>query len=132
MEIIEIYTDGSSLGNPGQSGIGVVLKYKDTVKRISKNIGIGTNNIAELTAIKVALENILDKSIPITIYTDSQYALGVLTKSWKPKQNIELINEIKKLMSQFVSINIIHVYGHRGHPENEMANSLAISGAKKK
>ena len=46
-----IYTDGASAGNPGPSGIGVVLHYGEHYKEISRDIGIATNNIAELEAI---------------------------------------------------------------------------------
>ena len=43
-----VYTDGASSGNPGPSGIGVLLVYKENEKRISRFIGQATNNIAEL------------------------------------------------------------------------------------
>ncbi|MEA3417444.1 MAG: RNase H family protein, partial [Thermodesulfobacteriota bacterium] len=51
---ISIYTDGASSGNPGPSGIGILLRFKDHEKEISRNIGTATNNIAELEAIKTA------------------------------------------------------------------------------
>lgn len=47
-----VYTDGASSGNPGPSGIGVLLRYGAHEKEISKFIGIATNNIAELKAIQ--------------------------------------------------------------------------------
>lgn len=125
---ILIYTDGACSGNPGPMGVGVVLIYKDQIKRISLYIGEGTNNIAELTAIKVALESIKIKTIPIQIYTDSQYSQGVLTKNWKAKANSQLINEIKQLMATFTSIEIHYVRGHAGDKYNELANTLANKG----
>ncbi|MEK6978786.1 MAG: ribonuclease HI family protein [Candidatus Micrarchaeota archaeon] len=52
-----IYTDGACSGNPGKMGIGAVLiKNGVAVKKISEDIGEGTNNIAEYTAVIRALE----------------------------------------------------------------------------
>ncbi|MBU4419678.1 MAG: ribonuclease HI, partial [Proteobacteria bacterium] len=42
--MICIYTDGASSGNPGPSGIGILLLYGDHEKEISKYIGPATNN----------------------------------------------------------------------------------------
>ena len=44
---IRIYADGASSGNPGPSGIGVLLRYREHEKEISRNIGLGTNNIPQ-------------------------------------------------------------------------------------
>ena len=60
-----IYTDGASSGNPGPSGIGIVLSYEKHEKEISRYIGIATNNIAELEAIRTGL---LEKKIPVFLY----------------------------------------------------------------
>ena len=49
-DAINIYTDGASSGNPGPSGIGVVLRFGKHEKEISRYIGITTNNMAELEA----------------------------------------------------------------------------------
>lgn len=127
MESIKIYTDGACSGNPGISGIGIVLIYNDQIKKISKNIGHGTNNIAELQAIKVALETVKRKDIPVVIYTDSQYCIGTLTGKWKAKLNVELIKDIQKLMKTFKDIKFVKVSGHSGDKYNEMANTLAVS-----
>ncbi|MDO9264821.1 MAG: RNase H family protein, partial [Desulfosalsimonadaceae bacterium] len=55
LNAIIIYTDGASSGNPGPSGIGVVMEYGGHEREISNYIGIATNNIAELTAVQTAL-----------------------------------------------------------------------------
>lgn len=124
---IILYTDGASSGNPGPSGIGVVLKYQEHQKEISRHIGMGTNNIAELEAIRTGLTEIKKKNLPVRVYTDSSYAIGVLTKGWKTKANQELIASIKHLMGQFNDICLIKVAGHAGIPENERADFLATS-----
>jgi ribonuclease HI len=120
------FTDGASSGNPGPSGIGVLLRYRDKEKSISRFIGQATNNIAELTAIQAALLEIKDKKLPVRVFTDSAYAFGVLTLDWKPKKNNELIQSIKKTMAGFRDLKLIKVKGHAGVPENETADRLAV------
>ncbi len=126
-QCICLYTDGASSGNPGPSGIGVLMSYKNHQKKISRYIGLATNNIAELEAIRVGLSEVKNKNLPVRVFTDSSYALGLLAKGWKPKKNQALVNEIKKLMEQFTDLHFIKVKGHAGHPENECADQLATS-----
>jgi len=128
--LISIYTDGASSGNPGPSGIGIYMIYNKRKKEISEFIGNSTNNIAELTAIKRGLEELKKFDIPVCVYTDSNYCLGVLTKNWKATANKELISEIKNLLDKFKDIQIIKVKGHAGVEENEIADRLATSAIK--
>jgi ribonuclease HI len=126
---IHVYTDGACSGNPGPAGIGIVLNYNSYKKEISKYIGNATNNIAELTAIKVGLEAIkpLYRTTPVIIYTDSAYCHGLFTKDWNPKKNIELIMDIRSLIVQFSDIEFKHVKGHSDNPGNNKADILATS-----
>lgn len=124
-EEIIIYADGSCSCNPGLMGIGVYLKYGKHEKRISKAIGHGTNNIAELVAIKEAILSIKNKDIPIKIYTDSQYSQKTIMGVWNASSNIELIYSIQKLIKQFKDVQILWVRGHSGVLGNEIANDLA-------
>lgn len=125
--IVEVYTDGACSGNPGPCGYGLLMRDGEDYREINQYLGTGTNNIAELTAIKVALENVEDKSRPVRIYTDSSYSIGVLTKGWKAKANRELILGIRDLLSGFDDVKLIKVKGHAGHPLNERADDLATS-----
>lgn len=129
---IFIYTDGASSGNPGPSGIGILLRFKDHEKEISINIGTATNNIAELEAIKTALLELKHYDYPVRVFTDSSYAYGVLTLGWKARKNKELINSIKKLISKFSDLKLIKVKGHDGFDGNEKADFLATSAIKRK
>ena len=124
-DFIEIYADGACLGNPGPMGIGIYFKYGRHEKKISKLIGNGTNNIAEMSAIYEALLTIKNKELPIIIYTDSQYAQKVLSGAWSPKANIELVNIIKGLICSFPDLQILWVRGHNGNAGNEIADVLA-------
>src|SRR5262245_39381132 len=79
------YTDGACSGNPGPAGLGVVLLVRGQRRELSEYLGTATNNIAELTAILRVVEVLEPTAEPLVVHTDSQYAIGVLTKGWKPK-----------------------------------------------
>ncbi len=125
-----IYTDGASSGNPGPSGIGILLKAGEHEKKISRYIGTATNNIAELEAIRVGLEEIKNKKLPVRVFTDSNYAYGLLVLGWKPKKNQELVESILRLVKGFSDIDFVKVKGHAGDYGNEQADSLATSAIK--
>lgn len=122
---VEIYTDGACSGNPGLCGIGIVMKYGRKVKEFSQCLGHGTNNIAELTAVLKALEMVKKPQLKVVIYTDSQYALGVLTLGWKARENRDLIRQILEEMKRFSDLRIVKVEGHADVPLNERADELA-------
>ncbi len=123
--MLEIYCDGACFPNPGEMAIGVVLVWNKHTKEIGEKIGEGTNNIAELTAVKRGLELVKDRTKPITVITDSQYALNCLTGKWNPSKNVELISEIKDLISEFSTVKYKWVRGHSGDKYQEKADSLA-------
>jgi ribonuclease HI len=54
--LVSIYTDGSSRGNPGPGGYGAVLIWGDIKKELSKGYRLTTNNRMELMAVIAALE----------------------------------------------------------------------------
>lgn len=127
---ILIFTDGASSGNPGPAGIGVVLRFGKYEKEISEYIGLATNNIAELKAIQAGLLAVKRTDLPVRIFTDSNYAYGVLTLGWKAKANKEMVQSIKKTMLTFKNLKIVKVKGHAGDEGNERADFLATSAIK--
>lgn len=130
---VTAYTDGACTGNPGPAGLGVVLLRDGGKKReeLSEYLGVATNNIAELAAIGRALDLTAEDPGSIRIHTDSQYAIGVLTKGWKPKANQELIGEIRdKLAERKRRVQFQYVPGHAGVPLNERADELARGAIK--
>lgn len=129
---IQIYTDGASSGNPGPAGIGALLIYNKNRKEISQSIGVATNNVAELSAIKIAISHLKRHNLPVRIYSDSSYAIGVLTQNRKPQANRELIIEIRRMIQPFTDLEFIKVKGHAGIKENEVADFLATSAINKK
>ncbi len=125
--VVQIYTDGASSGNPGPSGIGVLLRYGDHEKEVSRYIGIATNNIAELEAIRLGLSLIRNPALPVRVYTDSSYALGLLAKGWKATKNKALVASLRKMISQFKDILFVKVKGHSGDEGNERVDGLATA-----
>ncbi len=125
-EAICVFTDGACSGNPGPAGIGVVMRYQGHCKEISRHIGMATNNIAELTAIKAGLMAVKNRTLPVIVFTDSRYAYGLLTQGWKAKQNLELVQALRTLVARFKNVRFVKIKGHAGHPDNERADRLAV------
>jgi ribonuclease HI len=124
-----VWTDGACTGNPGPMGIGVVMVWSGERKELSEYLGVGTNNIAELTAIErgLALAEVAApaRDRPIRVYTDSAYSIGVLSLSWKAKANQQLVARIKAQIATFADVVFVKVAGHSGIPENERCDELA-------
>ena len=118
------YADGACSGNPGPAGLGVVLIDGPRRLEISEYLGTGTNNIAELTAVLRALEEI-DRARPLAIHTDSQYTIGVVQKGWKAKANVELVAELRAALKGRDATRLVYVPGHSGVILNERADALA-------
>jgi ribonuclease HI len=126
-----VFTDGASSGNPGPAGIGVLLRYDEHEKEISKCIGNATNNVAELKAIQAGLLAVKNTAKPVRLFTDSGYAYGLLVLNWKARKNQQIVASIKETMTRFKDLKIMKVRGHAGHPANERADYLATSAIKK-
>lgn len=138
--LVEIYTDGACLGNPGRGGWGAVLIYKEHQKKISGKEAETTNNRMELRAAIEALK-LLKKSSKIKLHTDSKYVLEGITKwiiGWKkngwrsadrkPVKNLDLWQELDTEASRH-EIKWVWVKGHAGNHFNEIADSLAREAA---
>ena len=128
----QIYTDGACKTNPGPCGSGLVVVTEDDVIDIFQYVGIGTNNIGELFAIKLALDYCPDVT-NLRIFTDSSYAIGVLDKGWKAKANKKLIETIKEQIADLsATLTFVKVKGHSGDPLNERADQLAVRSTESK
>ena len=80
--MLKIFTDGSSRGNPGPGGYGIVMIYKNKRKEISQGYKLTTNNRMELTAVIKALESVKNEKIKIKIFSDSKYVVESIEKGW--------------------------------------------------
>ena len=79
-----IYTDGSSRGNPGPGGYGIVMEDCKTgfAKQYSQGFRKTTNNRMELLAVIEALKKLKKRGLKITVYTDSKYVVDSIEKKW--------------------------------------------------
>jgi ribonuclease HI len=119
------YADGACSGNPGPAGLGVVILEGNLRTEISEHLGQATNNIAELSAIERVFDAVRDTGRPLVIYTDSAYAIGVLSKGWKAKANVALIERVRERLAKRPATRLVHVRGHAGIELNERADELA-------
>ena len=126
---IHVWTDGACSGNPGPMGVGIVVVADRERAERGEYLGVGTNNIAELTAISrgldLAAELAPDRNRPIRIYSDSNYALGLLGKGWKAKANQDLVASLREQMATFSRVKLVKVAGHAGVDNNERCDQLA-------
>lgn len=125
------YCDGSGTQAHLPCGAGVVVyDGADVVLEASRSLGLGTNNHAEVSAVRIALA-ITDtpawRARPLVVRTDSMYAIGALTAPAAPplgRPNARLISVTRGLMVGR-TVRFEHVRGHSGEPGNERADELA-------
>lgn len=121
------YTDGSC-DNYSQTKAGgaayIILKDGEIVKMKNNGQLNTSNNRMELLAIISAVNACPDGSF-IDIYTDSQYCILVLSKSYKPKKNPDLYELYKKCADHVGGVRFHWVKGHDGNTYNELADQLA-------
>jgi ribonuclease HI len=137
MKKLEIFTDGSCLGNPGNGGWCAILRYGEHEKILSGNEANTTNNRMELTAVIKALEA-LKEPCEIELYSDSTYVLKGLNewlenwikKDFKKVKNVDLWKQYIEV-SKPHKIHINWVKGHSGHTENEICDKIAKEEAEK-
>ena len=134
-----IYTDGSSRGNPGPGGYGIVMEDCKTgfSKQYSKGSQKTTNNRMELLAVIDALKKLKKTKLKITVFTDSKYVVDSIEKKWvfkwkttrfKNKKNVDLWLEFLNLQ-ELNSISFKWIKGHNNHPQNEICDKLAFSAS---
>src|ERR1700744_2922236 len=136
--MIEIFTDGSSSGNPGPGGYGAILRSGQHYKELSEGYRKTTNNRMELLAVIKALEAVKKPGQQITIYSDSKYVIDAIEKRWvygwlqkgfKDKKNKDLWLRYLDL-AKLHQIKFVWVRGHNGHVENERCDVLAVNAYK--
>ncbi|MGD9958207.1 MAG: ribonuclease HI [Nocardioides sp.] len=140
MEVVEVFTDGACIPNPGPGGWGALLRQgRHELELCGGEPGETTNNRMELTAPIKALEA-LQRSVSVHIYTDSTYVRNGITKwvlgwsrnGWRttakqPVKNVDLWQQLQDAVTRH-QVEWHWVKGHAGHPENERADRLAARG----
>lgn len=134
---IEIFTDGSSRGNPGPGGYGVILRCGEHYKELSAGFPETTNNRMELTAVIVGLEAVRRPDAEIILYSDSKYVVDSVNKGWVfgwERKNFEKrLNA--DLWIRFLAVyrrhrvRFVWVKGHADNPMNNRCDQLAVAAA---
>ena len=122
-----LYTDGGSRGNPGPSGIGVVIfdSNKNKIKEVFKYIGEATNNVAEYTALVSGLEEALAlKATDVVIYMDSELLAKQLNGEYKVKDaNMKaFFDESLSLFKNFNSFEVKHIERAKNKEADKLVN----------
>ena len=132
--MITIYTDGSSRGNPGPGGFGVVLISGKHRKEISRGYQLTTNNRMELMSVIAGLEALKRNEESVTIYSDSKYVVDAVEKGWlfgwekkdfKGKKNPDLWKRFLKIFRKH-KVKFVWVKGHSVNKENNRCDELAV------
>jgi ribonuclease HI len=129
MSVLVAYVDGGSLGNPGPSGIGVVIDLPEGLTiRISKWIGHQDNNVAEYVALLEALQCALTlKASGLHVYSDSQVVVRQMRGEYTCRSpRLYSLHWICRKLARSLSFSINHV----SREKNAEANRLANAGAR--
>lgn len=121
-----MYSDGGARGNPGPSGIGVVLKnvVGEVVAEVSQFIGNGTNNQAEYRAVLAGLEKAKELGVDeLDLYLDSELVVKQLRGEYRVK-NADLATLFVKAYNLSLSFKKI-TYTHIRRELNAEADRLA-------
>lgn len=137
MSQLIVYTDGSSRGNPGPGGYGIVLQWGSTVKELSQGYRLTTNNRMELLAVIVALETLTRPGLNVVMYTDSSYVVNSIEKKWvfgwaqkgfAGKKNADLWQRFLQVYKKH-SVKMVWVKGHANNAGNNRCDILATMAA---
>lgn len=134
---IEIFTDGSSRGNPGPGGYGVILRCGEHYKELSGGFAETTNNRMELTAVIVGLEAVRRPNAEIILYSDSRYVVDSVNKGWvfgwerkrfEKRLNADLWMRFLEVYRRH-RVHFVWVKGHADNPMNNRCDQLAVAAA---
>lgn len=139
---VYLYTDGSSLGNPGPGGYGFILEWAGMsyTKEFSQGFVRTTNNRMELLAVIVGLEILKKAPLEIVVYSDSKYVVDAVEKKWvfnwekknfKDKKNPDLWKRFLTIYRKH-TVHFQWIKGHNKHRQNERCDQLAVQAAKGK
>jgi ribonuclease HI len=136
--MVTMYTDGSSRGNPGPGGYGVVLMAGQHRKELSAGYKLTTNNRMELMAVIKGLEALKKPGTPVHVFSDSQYVVNAVEKGWLVswiKTDFKGGKKNKDLWLHYHELALKHrvkfswVKGHATNPFNNRCDELATAAA---
>lgn len=135
--MINIYTDGSSRGNPGPGGYGTILISGTHRKELSAGFRKTTNNRMELLSVIIGLEALKRPGEKVTVFSDSKYVVDSVEKGWlfdwvkkdfRGKKNADLWKRFLEIYPTH-QVHFRWIKGHNNHPENERCDQLAVAAS---
>ena len=134
---VTLYSDGSSLGNPGPGGYGGILEYNGHKKEFFGGEADTTNNRMELRGVIEGLK-LIKEPCDITVISDSSYVInainswldGWIKKDFKKVKNVDLWREYIEV-SKPHNIKGVWIRGHNGHELNEHCDRVANNEAQR-
>jgi len=137
LKTVTLYSDGSSLGNPGPGAYAGILDYKGRRKEYVGGEAMTTNNRMELRAVIEGLK-LLKEPCNVEVVTDSSYVAKAINE-WLPNWIARKFKRVKNpdLWQEYLEVAAPHhvharwVKGHDGHPENERCDKLARAEAQR-
>ena len=127
--MINIYTDGSALDNPGPGGWAAIVMNGSSITHLTGGEPRTTNNRMEIMAAIKGLEAVPEGE-SVRIHSDSQYVVNTMTRNWKRNKNTDLWAMLDAEVARR-DVEWRWVRGHAGNPYNEQADRLAVEEAKK-
>jgi ribonuclease HI len=128
MSYLVAYIDGGSLGNPGPSGIGVIIEGAPSGPiKIAKWIGRQDNNVAEYVALMEALQCALSLNARrLHVYSDSEVVVKQMRGEYKCRSNrLYSLNWTCRKLARSLAFSISHLRRGSNTQANELAN-LAV------
>lgn len=132
-QVLEVFTDGASRGNPGPAAIGVVFRPKGgpAVAAHSEAIGKATNNVAEYRAVVVALEHCVRWGVErVHLFMDSELIVRQLHGVYQVKSPDlrPLYQQVVFLSRQIAEFKVSHVKRGRNTEADALANQALDAG----
>lgn len=133
--LIKIYTDGASSGNPGPGAYAAVLQDQGGYQELVQGFKKTTNNRMELWAVIAALETLIVENQAVIVYSDSRYVVDAVNKKWlhswiktdfKDKKNPDLWKIFWNLYKKH-KVTLEWVKGHANNLLNERCDRLATT-----
>ena len=122
------YVDGGSHGNPGPSGIGVVIEGPSgETTRIAKWIGHQDNNVAEYVALLEALQHAVSvKARTLQVYSDSEVVVKQMTGEYACRSpRLHSLNWTCRKLVRAINFSISYIPREQNRQANELANQAA-------
>ena len=126
MSDLVAYVDGGSHGNPGPSGIGIVIGSPGgETTRIARWIGHQDNNVAEYVALMEALQHaIAAKATALRVYSDSEIVVKQMTGEYACRSpRLHSLNWTCRKLARSVDFSIEHISREHNSEANELAHS---------